>query len=427
MTGPKRVALDGLTDRDREWVRRASRLGPRVGARVYLVGGAVRDLLLGRPVTDLDLVATGEVASLAGQLDPFPDSKLTRSRRFGTWSWLRADGSRLDLACGRREVYPFPGALPQIAPADLAEDLGRRDFSINAIALELDERRTGRLHDPLGGREDLAHRRIRVLHERSFLDDPTRIFRAIRFAGRLGFSLEPTTRRLLRRSIDAGGLGRLSPARLRREVRLLLDEPAPLAGVRLAEAYGLWSALHPRLSAGPTARRRLRSLGSALGRPDLPKELARLPRWTLLLGVLIEPLAPSAGEELLGRLAVDRTTRGMLFDVLVRTRNVRRRISRLTRPRASRVDAICGEAHPGTLAVAAAFGPRRTRLLIGRWLADWSRRKADVTGADLLNAGLSPGPGIARGLSAARRAKLDGRARERSEQLRIAIRSARRA
>ena len=391
MTGPKRVALDGLTRRDREWIRRASRLGPRVGARVYLVGGAVRDLLLGRPVTDLDLVATGEVSRLAEQLEPCPDSKLTRSRRFGTWSWRRADGSRLDLARGRREVYPVPGALPQVVPADLAEDLSRRDFSINAIALELDERRTGRIHDPLGGREDLTRRRIRVLHERSFLDDPTRIFRAIRFAGRLGFSLEPTTKRLLR------------------------------------ESYRLWSALHPRLSAGPTARRRLRALGSALGRPDPPQDLARLPRWTLLLGVLIEPLGPSAGGELLDRLAVDRATRGMLSDVLVRTRNVRRRISRLTRPTASRVDAICGEAHPATLAVAAAYGPRRTRLLIGRWLADWSRRKADVTGADLLNAGLSPGPGIARGLAAARRAKLDGRARERSDQLRIAIRSARRA
>jgi len=422
-----RPAFDGLSDRTRNLLRLAEQAGQESGARVYLVGGAVRDLLLERPIADIDLVATGNVELLVESLGHGLASAPRRNRRFGTWCWRRPDGSRIDLARARRETYSLPGALPKVSRADLESDLARRDFSINAMALDVGPTDPGRLHDSCGGLEDLKRRRIRILHGLSFVDDPTRLFRAIRFAGRLGFSLDASTAQAFRGAIHDGVLQELSAARLRTELVLLLSEELPLRGIRLAETHGLWQALHPRLRVGREPRESLRVLLSWLDRREPPPSIARLPRWSLLLGAMIEPLSPAAGGEILDRLGIGGETRRMLEEVLTRAGSVRRRVAGLVRPTASRVDAVCGPAHPGTLAVASSRGSPRARRLVRRWLSEWSSVRADVTGGDLLAAEVPAGPRIARGLEAARRAKLDGRAPGRSEQLRVAVRRARRA
>ncbi len=196
---------------------------------VYLVGGAVRDLLLGRPRTDVDLVVVGDAAGLAARLG----GAGAEHERFGTVK-VEVDGHELDIATARRESYPHPGALPDVAPADDIEgDLGRRDFTINAMAIPLGEE--PQLIDPRGGRDDLERGLLRVLHERSFEDDPTRAIRAARYASRYGFTPEPETDRLLRRT----DLATVSADRRRAELERLAAEPAGVVGLGLLAGWGI--------------------------------------------------------------------------------------------------------------------------------------------------------------------------------------------
>jgi tRNA nucleotidyltransferase (CCA-adding enzyme) len=203
-----------LGPRRAELLAEAGRLGAGRGWPVYLVGGVVRDLLLGRSTKDLDLVVVGNARSLARDLTRRHHATYREHRAFGTAAVVFDDGLFVDLATSRRDIYAHPAALPRIEPSDLHADLRRRDFTINCIALNLAPRRFGVLVDPLDGRADLRDRKLRVLHERSFIDDPTRALRAIRFAARLGFAVEPFTAGLIRLAARDDLFSALSSARL---------------------------------------------------------------------------------------------------------------------------------------------------------------------------------------------------------------------
>ncbi|NUP99871.1 MAG: CCA tRNA nucleotidyltransferase, partial [Armatimonadetes bacterium] len=189
--------------------------------RAWLVGGSVRDLLLGRDLGDVDVVVERDPCELLRGLPV----RLLKTTTFGTATVAWADGSTWDIVRARGERYPMPAALPVTWPADLATDLARRDFGINAIACGVGETSWGALVDTTGGLEDLARRQVRALHPESFRDDPTRLFRALRFAARLGFALEVPTARLLRAAVRAGLVDALSHDRLRHELEHSLGEP----------------------------------------------------------------------------------------------------------------------------------------------------------------------------------------------------------
>jgi len=247
----------------RREVGAARAVARETGGRLFLAGGAVRDLLLGRPVRDVDLVVEGDASRFARGLAERLRVPLRRHERFDTATLSLPGGRSLDVAATRRERYGRSGALPETAPgAPIAEDLERRDFTINALALELG--RTPRLLDPLEGRKDLRRGLVRVLHARSFLDDPTRILRAVRYAARLGFRLAPSTRRWLVEAVEDGALDRISADRLRREVRLILEEPERGRAVLLMGRLGVDSAIHPTLRR-PDAVARLGRVGPDAG------------------------------------------------------------------------------------------------------------------------------------------------------------------
>src|SRR5690349_1908741 len=203
------------------------------GDPVYLVGGAVRDLLLGRGRADIDLVVEGDAAALAARLG----ADVTAHERFGT-AKLILEGHEVDVATARTEAYPHPGALPVVGPArHLDADLARRDFTINAMAIPLHG--APRLIDPHGGQADLGTRRLRVLHDGSFADDPTRAIRAVRYAARFGFALEARTEELLR----AADLATVSANRREAELlRLASEAQAP----RAFELLGEWGLVELR-------------------------------------------------------------------------------------------------------------------------------------------------------------------------------------
>lgn len=274
-------------------LRAAGATAARSRVPLYLVGGCVRDLLLARPVLDLDLVAEGDAPALADRLAAELGGPVTVTARsqFGTVK-LQVGETTLDLATSRTETYAQPGALPAVKPGPLAADLKRRDFSINAMAARLSPERFGELVDPLGGYDDLLAKTVRVLHRMSFMDDPTRILRGIRYEARLGFLMDVGTEALARR--DARYLETISPDRLRHELDRVLHEPEPDRCLARAQEMGVLAAILPALTWPASLNQEVGALREAGGTGLLTPHA--------FLGLLAWPLAPDDAAALVRRL-----------------------------------------------------------------------------------------------------------------------------
>jgi tRNA nucleotidyltransferase (CCA-adding enzyme) len=394
-----------LVAEDLEALREVGRAGV-----AFLVGGAVRDALLGIASRDLDVVVEGDAHELAERLAP----RVVWHPRFGTASLTLPSGARLDLAESRRETYERPAALPSVTRASLESDLARRDFTVNAMAVALDPARFGVLVDPLGGERDLRDGLVRVLHDASFLDDPTRAFRAVALCARLRFRLERRTARLLRDAVREGAVERLSRRRLGREIEKLFSEPHSARAAAWLDRTGLLPLVSPSEADRATL--------AALRRSDRAVRwfVKRFPQepllaWTIPLAILSRRRRRAIVE----RLGPDRRTSAILLDGVAAARRVARRAG----ARPSAIARACRGVPTETLLLAVALpergeAPRRIR----RYLEVLRFVRADVTGHDLLRRGVDAGPRIARGLRAALDAKLD-RAAGVEEQLRAALRA----
>jgi tRNA nucleotidyltransferase (CCA-adding enzyme) len=382
----------------------ARRAGGEEGG-VYLVGGTVRDLLLGEPGFDVDLAVEGDGQAFARALAAELGGRLKPHDAFGTAVVEYGDGERVDVVTARGECYEAPAALPTVEPSTIEDDLLRRDFTINAMAAALTGPETGSLIDPFEGRRDLEAKTIRVLHDRSFVDDPTRIFRALRYASRYGFELEQHTAALAHEAIEAGLVGRLSPARLRDELVLLLDEPRADEAFALLEAFGADRAVHPGLAADEAARDLFRRLVSLRERYGLG-----IPSWRLGLAALArnvtEPRAWLDGLKLRRQdaqaIEAAVTAAPRLADELREQRD------------AAEVVALA-EPHPPDaplFALALADVPA---------LRDYFERlrnvRLEVDGADLAELGLAESPRVGEVLSELRRRKLNGELDGRDSEL----------
>ena len=222
------------------------RIAAKLGTPAYLVGGSVRDLLQNHPTPDVDLAIEGDVRAVAGACSAeLSGVQCTYHPQFGTAILQYPDGFQLDLARCRIEHYPAPAALPEVQPGDIQADLIRRDFTINAMAISLNPEKFGDFLDPYGGRDDLQQNLLRVLHPLSFLDDPTRILRGLRFAVRFQLRLEADTRGLLEEALAQDIFARLSGARLWRELKYLLELTDLPAALEKLGAWQLWTLLRP--------------------------------------------------------------------------------------------------------------------------------------------------------------------------------------
>ena len=234
-------------------LRELGKMADESGIGLYLVGGVVRDLLLKRENWDLDLTVEGDGIAFARYVADRYGARLALFERFATARLTLSNGLKVDIASTRSESYVKPAALPNVQQAALREDLYRRDFTINAMAIQLNAVQFGLLHDPYGGQQDLKAKVIRVLHKGSFIDDPTRIFRAIRFAERFGFSLEPKTYQFLKQAAESNLIARLSGPRLANEVFLLMQERDPGRAIEDLTRLHLFRFLHPSLRYGKQA------------------------------------------------------------------------------------------------------------------------------------------------------------------------------
>ena len=237
------------TERVRDIIDAAIKLSQQRGSRIFLVGGTVRDLLLRLKPRDFDFIIDNDPKSFIDDLS----SKLRANRAYYSQfktSTITIDGLRFDFARTRTEIYDRPGVLPRIHDASVEEDLYRRDFSINSMALELTDPKKPYLLDPTGGLADIANRAIRILHSSSFLDDPTRILRAIRYEQRLKFKITTNTRDLLLKAVKARTLSTVSGDRIRNEIDLIMDEPERASIFLRASRLGVLCSLHSSLSSG---------------------------------------------------------------------------------------------------------------------------------------------------------------------------------
>ena len=369
--------------------------------RVYLVGGAVRDLLLGEAPIDLDLVVEGDADAYARSLG----GSLTGHDRFGTATVL-LDGFVYDIAQSRRETYAHPGALPEVEPAPLAEDLERRDFTVNAIALALVDGELTAAPDAL---EDLEDRRLRVLHDRSFIDDPTRLFRLVRYASRLGFEIEPHTLSLATAAIGGGALGTVSGPRIGAELRLLAREEDPVAGFMSLRALGLDRAIHPGFGLDD----------EALARRALELLPADARRDRLVLAVAGRHVPAAELVRLLDATAFEAEDRDAIVASAARAEDLARALAVAQAP--SQIAAAATDAPAELVALAGALGPERQAR---EWLETLRHVRLSINGRDLLAAGVPEGPAIGRGLRAALAAKLDRRASGREQELAEALSAA---
>jgi tRNA nucleotidyltransferase (CCA-adding enzyme) len=402
----------------------------------YLVGGAVRDLLLGRAPRELDVVlegadgdlrsaAAGTPARLAAKLaarvrahDGGAEARASDHERFGTAS-VEWGAVRIDIAAARRERYAAPGALPEVEPARLEEDLLRRDFTINAIAVALEGPDPGEVRAVPVAFEDLRAGTLRVLHERSFLDDPTRLWRMARYRARLGFAIEERTAELAAAALATGALATVSGARIGAELRLTLAEPDPLATLAQLDGLGLLAALHPRLRFERALVARaldLLAADPASGdRPDL-----------LMLAALVLPLALRADGDPRGEIAA-------LLERLEFTAGERDRVAGAAAAAPALIDALPAAARPSQLRAAALRAPPEGVALAGaldaagesaarRWLAELRHVHLRIGGQDLLDSGVAQGPEIGRRLEQTLQMRLDGELPdEREAQLRAAL------
>jgi tRNA nucleotidyltransferase (CCA-adding enzyme) len=371
----------------------------------YLVGGAVRDLLRGADAVDLDLAIVGDAQTAARKIADRLGGTAVEHERFGT-ATVTAPGLTVDLAATRRETYAHPGALPDVEPASLTEDLIRRDFTINAMAAGLSGDDLGVLHDPHGGQADLEAGVVRILHARSFVDDPTRVLRAVRYEVRLGFRMDPETERLAREA----DLATVSGARVRDELMDLLREPEAPAGLaRLAE-LGLDRSMHPALRADPDL-----AASAQLGTAEVGADPA-LAALAALVAASPDELEPWVEDLHLGR---DER------DAVMRAARKGPQLARMLAPDLppSAVHALLSCEPPEALAVALAAGAPAEPVL--RYVADMRGVRLEISGADLLGAGVPESPAIGRALAETLKLKLDGRVNGRDEELRAALEIAR--
>ena len=272
-----------LPENIEEFAKTVGKIAQRLGMRAYIVGGVVRDILLGRPVWDLDIVVEGGSAvKLAEEIAKHYGVKLHSFEEFGT-AHLKVGNLKVEFATARRERYERSGALPKVEPASLKEDILRRDFTINTLVLSINPDSFGEIIDYLGGLEDLKNGVVRVLHSLSFIEDPVRILRGLRFAGRFGFKLSKGTRTLIRRAVELGVLRNAPKGRIANELRLALREERFLEILKLYKEFGILEQLFPEGFNWNLIREdELKKL------QDLLKEFdAKLPGWVLLVYLLL--------------------------------------------------------------------------------------------------------------------------------------------
>lgn len=405
-------------------VRCCRQAAEELGVPAYIVGGFVRDLVMGAPAgasnVDLDICVEGDGIAYARELGRRLPGHLTVHARFGTASLSLAHHHKIDVASTRQEVYSRGGALPLVSRSGLRDDLARRDFTINTLAVRLGPGRFGELVDLFGGAGDIRARRVRILHDASFIDDPTRILRAVRFEQRLGFSIEPHTLRCLKEALRLGVFVTVGPHRLRDEIVLMLKENHPLRQMsRLNSLAGL-DLIHPGLKLGSRSRLLLRRAREQVAWFRRSVAHRSLEAWLVYLTALLHDQDAPALRRIAERFAL-RTQDSVRLQAYAHCH--RQVIAGLRQPglRPSQIYELLAPYSCETLVMLrAATAHPAVRQRIGLFLQKLHAVRVSVTGDELKDMGIAPGPAYQHLLRHLLHARLDGRIADRQAERRCA-------
>jgi tRNA nucleotidyltransferase (CCA-adding enzyme) len=427
---PRSQSIAGMIDKRldparRELLRELGNVGDELGLSVYAVGGVVRDLLLGAENLDMDVTVEGDGIFFAERFAAKHGCRLRSHPAFCTAVIIMPDGSKIDVASTRLEYYESPGVLPTVERASLRHDLYRRDFTVNTLAFCLNSDRFGLLTDYFGGLQDLQKQTIKVLHNLSFVEDPTRVFRAIRFEQRLGFSLAPHTENLIRGAVRLKILDRIGGRRLLNELMLILKEKEPAGAVTRMASFGLLTFIHPALRLQPKTTRIMQETGQIMAWFRLLYLSVHCEQWQVYLLALCDGLRQEEFEETCRRLDVPERITARVFSLRCRSLamldGLQRRIKRGPPIRNSEIFQWFHGLPPEILLyLAAAASQEDVKRLVSLYLTHLCQVRCVFDGNALKALGLKPGPHFRKVLDRLLTARLDGEVRTEDEERRLA-------
>lgn len=424
----------GKTMRDRlpkdvlDILEKAGALGRSRQTPVYVVGGFVRDLLLKTPNHDIDLVVEGDGIGFARAFAGVLGGRVRVHKKFLTSVVIfpGADGreERVDVATARLEYYESPAALPTVEHSSIKMDLYRRDFTINALAIRLDCEPMGEIVDFFGGQKDIRDRVIRVLHTLSFVEDPTRCLRAVRFEQRYHFRIGPATEKLIKNDVSLKLLDKLSPARLFNEFEHICAEETAILCIRRLHELGILQAIHPQISINPDKKEMLIRTAKVMAWYRLLYIDEEMRPWLVYFLVLCSSLTYAVTLEVFRRLGIPPALKNEVLGCREKARSLRSSLKRLTANPGFKVSALCAMLRPlpveFVLYLMADMEVPETRRALSRYITVWRTEKPGADGSDLKKLGLAPGPAYGVILQRLLEAKLDGTAASPEEQLALA-------
>lgn len=378
----------------------------RLGAKAYLVGGMVRDMIMGHTNVDIDIVVEPEAIPLARSLTKLLNAECVEYPKFGTATLTLSNGEHLDFVSARTEFYAMPAAMPDVEYATIKQDLYRRDFTINTLALSLNSSAFGNLLDFFGGREDLKQGLVRVLYNLSFVEDPTRIIRAVRFEQRYGFRMEEQTERFLRNALENAVMEKVSREKLRDELYLLLNEKAAPKSILRMDELGVWPHIFPAFTLSDQQIGFLRELAH--------KAHDELDRFTLYMAVLLLYRPFTTWAAVVDSLKLPKRSRDVVLELSLHGDEILRMVSdELTTPADLWLKLEPLHAETRLLITLLAGDEGLHKLQASTDLAD---NKPVLSGADLISSGVEPGPVVGHILRELKKARLDGKVTSREEE-----------
>lgn len=414
-----------LDEERRLLLRKLGEVGDDLSLSVYAVGGFVRDLLLGIDNLDIDVTVEGDGIFFAERFAERYDCRVRSHRKFGTAVLVFPDGRKVDVASTRLEYYESPGALPTVERASLRHDLYRRDFTINTLALCINSDRFGRLTDHFGGQQDIQEQTVRVLHNLSFVEDPTRVFRAIRFEQRLGFHIAPHTEKLIRSAVRMHLLDKLGGERLFNELVQILSEKEPTAAIVRMSSLGLLPYIHPSLKLVPASERVLREAGQVMAWFRLLYLDDSCQQWQVYLLAMFDGLKADEFSDACRRLAVPGRFATQMHNqrclVHKTLDSIKRRLKHSAEVRNSELFAWFSVfSLEMLLYLASRASSEQVRRFVSLYLTRLRSVEPLLDGSELRSLGLQPGPAFGRVKARLQQAKLDGEVESREEELLLA-------
>jgi tRNA nucleotidyltransferase (CCA-adding enzyme) len=417
-----KLMKERFTERIHNLLVEFGRVGDKLGYSVYAVGGFVRDLLLRVENYDVDIVVEGDGIRLAEEFEKKFPCRIRTHKKFGTAIILFPDGLKVDVATARWEVYDSPAALPTVESASIKMDLSRRDFTINTLAIQLNPRTFGALIDFFGGVKDVKEKVIRVLHNLSFVEDPTRVFRAIRFEQRFGFQIGKHTQNLMKNAVKMGFLERLSGGRVLSELILILQEGDPLPALKRMRDFNLFHFLHPTLKFDEQAEVLFAQIHHVISWFDLLFLAERYERWLIYYYGLIDFLKEAEMEEICHRLAMNEKLKKRVMSGKLQANQALLQIfswmSTDQQPKRSKIyDILDPLSIESKLFMMAKTTQVNTRRYISMYFTQLKDTKPLLKGTDLIQMGMESGPSIKKTLKGLLEARLDEQVTTRQDEM----------